>query len=42
MHDDIDIAFAPGARFEQAKKPTKSAQFLQIVARPKPASSQET
>jgi hypothetical protein len=26
-----------GARLEQAKNPTKSAQFLQIVAKPKPA-----
>ena len=28
---------AAGARFEQAKNPTKSAQFLQIVAKPKRA-----
>ena len=28
---------ATGARFEQAKNPTKGAQFLQIVAKPKPA-----
>src|SRR6476659_5962653 len=26
---------AAGARFEQAKNPTKGAQFLQIVAKPK-------
>jgi hypothetical protein len=34
---DEDVAAKGGARFEQAKKPTTSPQFLQIVAKPKQA-----
>jgi hypothetical protein len=34
---DLIGAMYAGARFEQAKNSTKSAQFLQIVAKPKPA-----
>ena len=40
MHKRFDLhwrGLAAGARFEQAKNPTKGTQFLQIVAKPKRA-----